>query len=237
MPSRRKKPAPTRRAVRAPAPTQLELGRRATSEPGDVGRADDDGIDPGAFKLEHVALARDRRLRYGELARRHVLQEAEDVLERVRLDRAAGREQKDFRVDSIERELKLVLVPDLDNAVEAELEHFGVEFLEPSVFLLEAVDREQTSIRAGLARVLGRPELIPEDRKLGRFTHSHEPAAQDDSFRSMRARGPGGLDVLDIGEEGDPVSFGNRLAEAARPSHRNVGIVSPAAGAGGSGYR
>src|SRR5919197_818076 len=53
-----------------------------------------------------------------------------------------AREEEDLRVDPLQRELQLVFVADLDNAVEAKLECATVEPLELAVVVLERRDRE-----------------------------------------------------------------------------------------------
>src|SRR4029453_16221682 len=85
------------------SPNVLDGGRRATDEVGDVGRADQDGVDPGPFERQHLVARGRREIGDRELAGRHVGQEVEDPLEvRLVVLRLAWREQEDLRGDPLE---------------------------------------------------------------------------------------------------------------------------------------
>ena len=124
-----------------------------------------------------------------ELAGRHVEQQAEHVLERVAVVGPVGREQEDLRVDPVERELELVLVAHLDDAVEPEVERLVVQPLEPVVVVLEARDDEQGGVgarrparrRASRSRTRGSAARSPRARPRTR-------AADDDPLRAVAPR-------------------------------------------------
>src|SRR5919201_1690605 len=136
MPTARRAAPPATRttsAVRGPlhrasgprgARTSLNLGRRLPDELGDVSCSDDHGVDSGAFERVYLLAARDGDLGDGKLARRHVPQELERATERVFLVGRGTAEQKDLRIEALERKLEFVLVTDLDDAVESELRRF-----------------------------------------------------------------------------------------------------------------
>ena len=100
----------------------LDGRRRAADEVGDLGRADEHGVDPGPFEREHLLARGGREVGDRELAGRHIGQQVEDSLDMglvvVGLPR---REQEDLRVDPLERVGERLLVVDVDDDLEPEL--------------------------------------------------------------------------------------------------------------------
>src|SRR4051812_30835119 len=154
IPSSRSSSAPASSAASAAAPAgdALAVLRRLTREPGYVAGADDHGVDARALELRHLLGVRDRGARDRELPRGDVEQQAEHVLEGP-LVVPRGREQEDLGVDAVERELELVLVVHLDDAVEPEVERLRVQVLEPAVVVVEPRDDEQRRVGARLLRL------------------------------------------------------------------------------------
>src|SRR5262245_14344650 len=76
------RPSSARRTGPA-GPRSSNLRRRATDEVGDVGRADEDGIDPRPLEREHLVAVRRVQVGDRELAGRDVGEQIEDPVELV----------------------------------------------------------------------------------------------------------------------------------------------------------
>jgi hypothetical protein len=99
--------------------------------------------------------ARHSDVRDGELARRYVRQELERLTQGVRVQPVPRRQQEDLRIEALERELELLLAPDLDDEVEPQLHCLCVLASEPLFVLARILDRYQPRIgtrKRGLGR-------------------------------------------------------------------------------------
>src|SRR6476469_5368265 len=89
----------------------LDRRRRATDEVRDVGRADEDCVDPGAFEREYLLARGRRQVSDRELAGGHVGQQVEDAFDvGLVVLGLPRREQEDLRIDPLERVGERLLV-------------------------------------------------------------------------------------------------------------------------------
>ena len=136
----------------------------------------------------------------------------------------ARREQEDLRIEALERELELLLAAHLDDAVEPELERFGVRRAEPARRPRRAsstVTATRRRLRARLGRRARRRQRIGSAVASRRSPSS--PRTTSASARAPRRLGRVG--VLDGGDDGDAVAFRDRLTEAALASHGGEVLV------------
>src|SRR5256885_1424974 len=121
---------PPQLPLRSGAP-RSDFGGAATDEGSDVAGGDEDRVD--ARPLERDDLVPGRRAHLGdrELPGRHVGKQLEHAVERVLVVLGlTRREEEDLRVDALEDDFELLLVADVDHALEAETERPRVVLLE-----------------------------------------------------------------------------------------------------------
>ena len=78
-------------AALSASPNVLDGRRRAADEVGDLGRADENGVDPGPFEREHLLARGGRQVGDRELAGRHIGQQVEDSLDMASSSSSASR--------------------------------------------------------------------------------------------------------------------------------------------------
>src|SRR5262245_847712 len=229
MPTARSAAAPARISRSAtPAPPHVVLDQRSSACPRrldgrrdvadelcDVLRSDDDSVDACSLELVDLFPARDRHRRDRQLAGRDVGKQLECTCECIALV-IPGREQEDLGVDALQRELELVLVPHLDDAVEPELHCLRVLAREPLVVLPGFRDGDGPCVGTG-ARGLGRRSLSPPEH--GQLCHGPQVSDRRMDRERLGALFRGGtrsVQICHVHDHRDAVTLGDSVAEPAR---------------------
>ena len=169
---------------------------------GDPAHPDEHRVDPGALERQHLVPALDVDAGDRELAGRYVGQELQHRVERVGVGVSLrGGEQEDLGIALLERELELLLVPDVDDRLQVVL---GVLVLGPRASARRRPSAPRRRSRAAAARS---PRGCPRSPGDGQCLRALFLGV------SRAAR------VVDAGDDCDPVTFRDALAEAARPGH------------------
>src|SRR5437868_2510124 len=193
----------------------LHVRRRLVDERRHLVPVDDDRIAAGALQLLHLFPVRQLEVGDRELPCRHGGEQLEHDVERclvvLALDR---REQEDLGVDALESLLELFLVAHLDGAVEAEVDRLCVQLLKPAVVIVERVENEEKCV-GDHGRALERDVGTPEDRQRARLAHDGRVAAHDERLSPLLLGGPRRVGILDCGDHGYAVAFGDGMTEAA----------------------
>ena len=191
--------------------------RRATDEVGDLLRVDEHGVDARSLERDHVVAGGGREVGDGELPGRDVGQEVEDLLDVLLVVLGvARREEEDLRVDALERRLERIVVVDVGDDLQAERAGALVELLE-IVLVVVLLDDDQAGVGPGRARGLRRRVVTEEDREVGRVTDAVDRVHDGEALGALVPGRSRAVGVADDGDDRDPVSFGDRLAERARP--------------------
>src|SRR5438105_8132229 len=109
------------------APPSRRLGVAATGEPGEIAGRHDHRVEAGALELGDVLGGCAESVGDRELPGRDVRKELEDAVEV-----SARGQEKDLRVDLLERLLEILFAASFHHAVEPELERAAVQELEPA---------------------------------------------------------------------------------------------------------
>src|SRR5262245_1420558 len=196
----------------------LDGGRHAADEVGDVRRLDEHRVDAGPFERDHVVAGRCAEICDRELAGRDIGQQVEDPVEVVLVVLGvARREQEDLGIDPLERRLDRLVVVHVGDDLQAERAGPRVQLLQ--VFLVGVLlDDGQAGTGSCLVRGLGRRVDPEQDRQLAR-PDSRCRSTQSETLGALLLGCLCGRGVADERDDRDPVSLGDRLAEAPRPGH------------------
>jgi SAM-dependent methyltransferase len=193
----------------------LNFGRRLPDELGNVSHADDDRVDSRSLQLHDLLARHHGYVCDGELARRNVREEVKCALKRLRVRITGHAEQEDLGIEPFQRQLELLVVVDLDDAIETEVERGSVRRFEPVAVFAEFLDDDEACVRAGPRRV-GRSALrAPENGELGRVAQRVDRLSNDDRLRTVGRGSARIVSLVNLHEHRDPVPFRDRLAEAA----------------------
>src|SRR5438552_14317400 len=122
IPTRRRAAAtPSTAASASPGgPQLLDRGWLGAHELADVGKPDEDGVEPGSLEGGDDLTVGRGYIGDGQLSRRHVGQQLEHAVERQLVVLGAARgDEEDLGVDSLERQLELLVVVHVDDALQA----------------------------------------------------------------------------------------------------------------------
>ena len=188
-------------AALSASPNVLAGRRRAADEVGDLGRADENGVDPGPFEREHLLARAGRQVGDRELAGRHIGQQVEDSLDMSLVVVGLPRREQDAHDD-----------------LEPELLRAALELLEV-LLVVVILGHDQARIGAGVAGGLGRGVDPEQDRQAGGVAHVGGGRLDGEPFGALLLGRSGRVRVGDERDDRDSVSLGDRLAEAAAACH------------------
>ncbi len=186
---------------------------RVTDKQTDVACRDEDRVHARTLELGHIVRARDGELRDHELPSRHVGEQLQEAIEVVLIVvRLLGRQEEDLGVDGVEHELEIVFVSHLQHAFDAERVDLIDELGEP-LSRMVYIDDNCVCV-TGLG---GPPD--PDEGQPGRAADAVGHDSYDEPLRPLAGGERRALGIPNLDEDGDAVTFGDRLAQPAEARH------------------
>ncbi len=165
---------------------------------GDSTHADEHGVDPRPLESEHLVAVLDVDPRDRELSGGDIGEQVEHGIERVVVTVTVDSgEQEDLGIALLQRELELLLVADVRDRLEV-------------VVHVVVLGPERHGVDVG--RVT---RSDPEEGQVGRRTDAVDRPRDRERFGALLLGVSCAARVLDAGDDRNPVTFGDALAEAA----------------------
>ena len=180
---------------------------------------DDHRVHTGALELVHLVLGRHGEIGDRELSCGHRGEQLQHRLEALTLIVLRRREEKDLRIEQLERALELLLAAHLDRAVEPGRERLLVPAPSRVVILVLVLrERERHGVRH-FGGTVERHRRTPEDRQAGGLAEVRRVAVDNERLGPLHLGGSSRVGVLDGGDDGDAVALGDCVTEAAARPH------------------
>src|SRR4051812_7466228 len=176
---------------------------------------DDHRVHAGALELVHLVLGRHGEIGDRELPRGHRGEQLQHRLEALTLIVLRRHEEKDLRIEQLQRALELLLAAHLDRAVEPGRERILVPALSRVVILVLVLrERERHSVRH-FGGTVEPHRRTPQDWQARGLAEARRVAEDDERLGPLRLSGSSRVGILDGGDDGDAVALGDCVTEAA----------------------